>query len=56
LESNLCVLHVLIIDFNMSARIIIDYDTLLRSLEVVLLSSLHIAVHKLFVSSMHSVS
>jgi hypothetical protein len=45
----------LIIDFNMSARMIIGYDSWLRSLEVVVLSSLHIAVDKFFVSSMHSI-
>ena len=50
-KSNLCVLRMLIIDFNMSARMIIGtYDSWLRNLEVVLLSSLHIAVDKLFVS------
>jgi hypothetical protein len=55
-KSNLCVLRMLIIDFNMSARMIIGYDSWLRNLEVVLLNSLHIAVDKLFVSCMHSVS
>ena len=48
-----CILRMLSIDFNVSARMIIGYDSCLRTFEVVLLSALHIATDKLFVSSLH---